>query len=461
MVVSAARVSLLRPGGSAKRRRGRRVALLARYPVRDRAMPQFIPNHGLYMVEASLRAAALEGCEIRVWDLEVEGGGVERTAAEVLAFDPDVVGCSTYLWSFPFFVELARLVKEDDPSRLVVFGGPAARPSMLSLEPWREARRWLDVLVVNEGEHAFAEIVADAERTPAALARIAGLALPAEGGWHETPARALGDLDELASPYAMDLVPRSASGLGVLQTYRGCPFTCSFCEWGTMESPRRVRSVEGLSGEFSGIARSGVQGALLVDAGLNLNARAFQNLRAAAEQSGFLRARHLICEVYPAKVRQEHIDFLAGVHKPLVGIGLQSFDNAVLAHVERNYDEARFEDTLAQLKSVAGVAIEIILGLPGDTPQNFRASFERARGLNCALRVYHCVVLPSALMVRAPAHYAMDYDPVSLKMRACLGWTEAELSAAVADVDAAAAREGGRSGEFLWTFPPRRPPAPH
>jgi radical SAM superfamily enzyme YgiQ (UPF0313 family) len=453
VVVSAARVSLLRPGG-APRRRGRRVALLARYPERDRAMPQFIPNHGLYMVEASLRAARLEGAEIRTWDLEA--GSVERAAAEVIAWNPDVVGCSTYLWSFPFFVALAQQLKEDDPARLVVFGGPSARPSMFRLAHWRAARGWVDALVINEGEISFAQIVADAERSPGSLARIAGLALPAEGGWHETPERPLGDLDELASPYAQDLVPGSASGLGVLQTYRGCPFTCSFCEWGTMESPRRVRSVEGLCEEFAGIARSGVPGALLVDAGLNLNARAFENLRAAADRSGFLRERHLICEVYPAKVKREHIEFLAAAHKPLVGIGLQSFDNKVLAHVERSYDEAKFEDTLAQLKSVAGVAIEIILGLPGDTPENFRASFERARSLNCALRVYHCVVLPSALMVRAPAHYAMDYDQVSLKMRSCMGWPEEELAAAVRFVDEAAAREGGRRGEFLWTFPPSR-----
>jgi coproporphyrinogen III oxidase-like Fe-S oxidoreductase len=96
------------------------------------------------------------------------------------------------------------------------------------------------------------------------------------------------------------------------------------------------------------------------------------------------------------------------VGQALVGIGLQSFDNDVLAHVERSYDEARFEQTLYELKSVAGVAIEIILGLPGDSPENFRRTFERARSLPCALRVYHCVVLPSALMVRAPPDYRVD-----------------------------------------------------
>ncbi len=47
-------------------------------------------------------------------------------------------------------------------------------------------------------------------------------------------------------------------GLGLLQTYRGCPFTCSFCEWGTMESPKRVRTVESLSTEFTAMERIGL-----------------------------------------------------------------------------------------------------------------------------------------------------------------------------------------------------------
>lgn len=435
---------------AAPRRKGRRVALLARYPVRDRAMPQFISNHGMRMVEAMLYESALPGLELKAWDLH--DGTVQWLVDELLAFDPDVLGFSTYLWSFPYFVEVARLVKQDDLRRLIVFGGPSARPSMMGLEPFRAARQWVDALVINEGEHAFREIIELADRSPSALAAIPGLALPTDDGWMETPSRPLGDLNDLPSPYAMDLVPKG--GLSVLQTYRGCPFTCSFCEWGTMESPKRVREVDELASEFEGMARHNVVGALEVDAGLNLNQNAFRNLRAAADLTGFFEKRPLICEVYPAKVKEEHIDFLRSVHNPLVGVGLQSFDNDVLKHVERSYDEARFETTLQQLREVAHVAIEIILGLPGDTPQNFRKSFERARSLPTALRVYHCVVLPSALMVRAPASYQMVYDPVTLKMRSCLGWSERDLRTEMEYMTACATRDGGRSGEFFWVFPP-------
>ena len=432
------------------RRSGRRVALLALYPIRDRAMPQFISNHGLRMVEATLRASRLDGLELKVWDMLQASS--DALVQEVLDFDPDVVGFSSYLWSFPFFIEVAARLKRTDPRRLIVFGGPSARPSMFDLPPYRAARAWVDVLVINEGEHTFREIVAAADRSPNALKQIQGLALSIAEGWHESPARPLGDLNDLPSPYAMNLVPQG--GLAVLQTYRGCPFTCSFCEWGAMESPKRVREVDHLCEEFAGMARNGVVGALMVDAGLNLNQNAFRNLRTAADRSGFFQHFPIICEVYPAKVKQEHIDFLASVNRPMVGVGLQSFDNEVLAHVERNYDEQRFEETLGKLREVAGVAIEIILGLPGDTPENFRRSFARARSLGCALRVYHCVVLPSALMVRAPPSYQMDYDHHTLKMRACLGWSERALQDAVDFVNARAEAEGGRSGQFLWTFPP-------
>jgi len=68
--------------------------------------------------------------------------------------------------------------------------------------------------------------------------------------------------------------------------------------------------------------------------------------------------------------------------------------------------------------------------------------------------VYHCVVLPSALMVRAPAGYNMDYDLVTLKMRSCLGWSEQALQAECDHVTRCAEREGGHSGQFFWIFPP-------
>ncbi len=108
----------------------------------------------------------------------------------------------------------------------------------------------------------------------------------------------------------------------------------------------------------------------------------------------------------------------------------------------------------SKLCEVSSVAVEIIVGLPGDSPESFRRNFERARRLPCALRVYHCVVLPSALMVRSPPEHRMDYDPISLKMRSCLGWSTSALAAEAAFLTTQAERSGGRAGEYFWVFPP-------
>ena len=119
----------------------------------------------------------------------------------------------------------------------------------------------------------------------------------------------------------------------------------------------------------------------------------------------------------------------------------------MLAQVDRKYDEARFDDMLQALCDVAAVAVEVIMGLPGDSPENFRRNFERARRLPCALRVYHCVVLPSALMVRSPPEHALVYDPVSLKMQSCLGWPPGSIAAEARFLDREAAR--------AWSYPPQ------
>jgi hypothetical protein len=66
------------------------------------------------------------------------------------------------------------------------------------------------------------------------------------------------------------------------------------------------------------------------------------------------------------------------------------------------------------------------------------------------------VVLPSGLMVRSPPEHRLDYDPVSLKMTSCTGWSDAALAAECRFLNRQASLQGGRSGEFFWTFPPPR-----
>jgi hypothetical protein len=85
------------------------------YPIPDPAMPELISNHGLRMIEATLRAANIEGLDLHVYDLH--DASADALTEELVQLDPDVIGFSTYLWSFPLFAEVAVQLHRDDPSR--------------------------------------------------------------------------------------------------------------------------------------------------------------------------------------------------------------------------------------------------------------------------------------------------------------------------------------------------------
>jgi hypothetical protein len=422
----------------------RRIAILCLNPW-DAPGPFQPFSFAAHRIQASLIADPGVEAEVRV--IEGQGTDLDEWQAQVEAFDPDLVGCSAYLWSLPTFVELARRLHR--PGRRVVFGGPSARPEVLSLPPWAPAHGLVDALVIREGERAICEIA----RAGADLSGIAGIALPEPGGgWRRTPERPpIEDLDSLASPFQLGLAPTGVSGH--LETFRGCPMSCTFCQWGDLGTRSQVFSAESLAAELRAFQRMDATGVYLVDAGLNLNSRAFRNFAAAEAEVGFLRDTELVCEVYPSLLKDEHLDFLARTDAT-VGLGLQSMDVELLKRHERPFAVKRFEEVVARLSGVAKTTIEIIMGLPGDTPEGFRRTLDYVLGLPVSVRVYHCLVLPDALLTRAPASYQMDFDPVTLEMRSCLGWTERDLAREVARLDAMVAERNGLY-TTLWPMPHR------
>ena len=444
---------------------GRKVALLCVDPwTQYQSFPPF--NYPVRRVQASLMAAGIEGAEIHL--VETRDTDADALMARLEAIDPDVVGASAYVWSFATFVEVAERLKRRRPDVTVIFGGPSARPAMFALEPYRERRHACDALVLGEGEQIFSRIVELATRDEAGLSTLPGLALPTRDGFRRTGAPiSIVDLDALPSAYRSGLVPRGVSAH--IETFRGCPLSCAFCQWGDSGGNSRIFSREYLVRELEAMRDLGLGEALIVDAALNLNPRAFRNLAAAEREVGYLREAGLSFEVYPSHLSDEHLEFLSQVRLQTIGIGLQSYDRDVLRQMQRPFDEERFDRVVRQLAALPGAdpRIEIILGLPGDTPESFERTLERARELPCGVRVFHCLVLPDALMTRAPPGVDMVFDPVTLYMKSCAGWSEKALRETGERLTAMCEDAGGQlEGGVFWSFPRtknravERPPSP-
>jgi hypothetical protein len=100
--------------------------------------------------------------------------------------------------------------------------------------------------------------------------------------------------------------------------------------------------------------------------------------------------------------------------------------------------------------------LQIIFGLPGDTPDGFRRTLDYALSLPAAVRAYHCLVLPDALMTRGLPGWDMVYDPRSLAMTSCLGWSARDLVGMRNELSQRTRAVGGKVGGFWWSFPAQR-----
>jgi radical SAM superfamily enzyme YgiQ (UPF0313 family) len=306
----------------------------------------------------------------------------------------------------------------------------------------------IDALVIQHGEETIREIVLS-DRSSDELGRIDGLAVARNGQWQMTPPRASGNLEVLASPAQLGLIPRGS--WHYLETYRGCPMSCSFCQWGRAQAPKDVLSAERIAAELAAFEANEAFGVVHLDAGLTLNERAFRNFAAAEREVGFLARSRLSCEVYPAHLTPAHVEFLQSIGCSYVGVGLQSYNEEVLNNVDRVAKPESFDATVRRLVDAVGnVAVEIILGLPGDSIESFKHTTERALELGADVHAFHCLVLPDAFLTKARDDFALDFDPITLKVKSCLGWTPDQIQEAREWITALSGGMEGTNGDQEW-----------
>ena len=169
-------------------------------------------------------------------DLKATDGlllGLKETFNEISCFDPDVVFISFITPCAHGAYALARQLKKQAKSLVIVMGGPHA--TSLPYEPFSMSP--CDIVVSGEGERTSLELV-KALLTMNSLSGIDGLY------WKHNdeviankPRQFIADLDEIPFP-ARDLVnmkdykgwfvTKNTPETSILSS-RGCPFDCTFC----------------------------------------------------------------------------------------------------------------------------------------------------------------------------------------------------------------------------------------
>ncbi len=332
-----------------------------------------------------------------------EGG----TLAELLDFRPswlteperDVLGNATpvvylfshYTWSTPQNLAMSARVKAANAQAITIHGGPNVPKYVGDVEAYFHDHPHVDVTVRGEGEATAAATLAalahwhaagDARRVLdlSMLDGVTGISFRLGDRIVHNPDRPrIEHLDDLPSPYLTGVFDRYAEAsieAAVIETNRGCPYGCTFCDWGSATASRIRQVLARARVRRTGMVRAQPRQVVAVaDANFGIFERdvAIAEKLAAAQARARLSRSHF--GVNYAKNSIEAPE--AGSSKTLATAGmiaygqlsLQSMDEDTLATVKRsNIKVEKYHELASEFRS-AGLPlfVDLMMGLPGAT----------------------------------------------------------------------------------------------
>ena len=322
---------------------------------------------------------------------------------------PDVFVLSAYIWNENYNINLAKAVKDKWPECKIVVGGPSVPnndPTFFIKNPW------IDYLIHHEGEISFSGLlrsfIGDKD-----IKEVPGISINEHGKMHTTgSSRRIDDLSGIPSPYTSGLfddVLRKAKARGIklngiIETNRGCPFQCTFCDWGgTTFSKIKKFNLERIVGEIEWFGKNQVE--LITNADANFGI--FQDRD--AEITDVLietKAKYgypMIFDTNWSKNTNQTCVTLA--QKMLDAKMMRRFTAAVqsmnpdtLKAIKRvNLDGAQL-DNVAYTAKERGVSVstELIIGLPEETYDTWRAGVIKLMKDNFIIEAYPLSMLPNS-----------------------------------------------------------------
>lgn len=175
-----------------------------------------------------------------------------------------------------------------------------------------------------------------------------------------------------------------------LKVQDGCDYNCSFCTIPMARGKSRSDSIENVRRNAEQLAAAGVKEIVLT--GVNLgdfgkgpegNKKHEENfydlVRVLDEVDGIERYR--ISSIEPNLLTNDIIRFVAGSKRfmPHFHIPLQSGSNPVLALMRRRYKRELYADRVQLIRELmphAGIGVDVIVGFPSETDEQFKETFE-------------------------------------------------------------------------------------
>ena len=320
--------------------------------------------------------------------------------------DPAVAAFSNYVWNYEFNLKTAELLKEKYPSCTVIFGGHNVSQNAELLKKYP----FIDVLMFGEGEETFEKLLLSLG-CGASLVTIPNIAYRIGKNTVHTAFACINGTD-YPSPYTTgifdDIIAENpgTSFSAILETNRGCPYHCAFCDWGPMKSKVRMFPMERVRGDIEWFSQHKIDYIWGADGNFGLFERDREiadMLVEAKRKTGYPQQ----IKVNYAKLNGDNVFYLTksfaenGLSKSTT-MSLQSTSEEALAITGRKNMSSEIFSRLLTVYRHNNIPTytELVLALPGETKESFFEGIGRIieNGQHSVIEVYDCIVLPNSTL---------------------------------------------------------------
>jgi anaerobic magnesium-protoporphyrin IX monomethyl ester cyclase len=295
---------------------------------------------------------------------------LKETLGRIAEARPNVVGVTTMsLDSLGPARAVVKALRESGFRGMLVAGGHGA-----TMLPRELLESGADAVVYGEGEATFRDVLASGarEETPGLFLLRGGLLL-------QTPPRPHLAMDALPEPL-WDLIGQPANGVAMVETSRGCPHRCRFCETTRFHSSRwRARSPRKVVRDVRRLVRKGATVIQVVDD--NFLADAGRALEICELLSGGPLPLFFIFSARSDDLIRDAdlIPRLAEARFLRVNVGVETVDEGLAARVGKKITCRQHQRAFAAMRR-AGIytVASFIVGLPGETEASRQKSLAAA-----------------------------------------------------------------------------------
>lgn len=334
---------------------------------------------------------------------------------------PGILLCSNYMWTRAANLEIGAQAKREMPEHVLIHGGPDTPAYPHTCEAYLKAHPEVDFAIRGEGESTLAallqHLVTHSARDKSPFETVAGLSYlknphpTNDNAQHlvQTPARARAeDVNAYPSPFLNGVFEQlnwQEWNAITLETNRGCPYGCSFCDWGsaTLQKMRQF-DMERVKQEILWVAQHKIPKLWIADSNFGIFKRDLEITRFICEAKKQYGYPKLLITNYAKNTKAHLIEIIEMlVDNGLVGTGivsLQTRDQATLDAVRRHNIKTQEYDRLRETfeKRKLPMSTQLMIGLPGSTPESFKADLRFFFNQNIDVQIFRTVVLPNSPM---------------------------------------------------------------